>query len=72
MKDTTILVQKKKSMDSKNSKNNKNKYNIFDDKNIESLMRYYKIDKPDALFKYLKKHNLTRNIDDVPLEKKSS
>lgn len=68
----TILVQAKKSKDVKNSRNDKNRYSIFDDKNIESLMRYYKIEKPDVLFKYIKKHNLTRNIDDIPLEKKSS
>jgi hypothetical protein len=68
----TILVQTKKAKDIKNSRNEKNRYSIFDDKNIESLMRYYKIEKPDVLFKYLKKHNPTRNIDDIPLEKESS
>ena len=61
----------KKSKDSKNSKNEKEGYNIFDDKNIESLMRYYRIEKPDVLFEYIKKHHLTKNIDDIKLEKES-
>ena len=56
---------------SKNSKNEKDGYNIFDDKNIESLMRYYKIEKPDVLFKYIKKHNLTKHIDDTQSKKES-
>ena len=65
-------MKQKQSKDSKNSENEKESYNIFDDKNIESLMRYYRIEKPDVLFKYIKKHNLTKNIDDLPLKKKSS
>lgn len=56
--------------DSKNSKNGKEGYNIFDDKNIESLMRYYKIENPDVLFKYIKKHHLTKHIDDMVSGKK--
>lgn len=67
-----ISVEQKKSRDSKISNDKKNRYNIFDDKNIESLMRYYKIEKPDVLFAYLKKHQLTGKIDDITLEKKSS
>ena len=63
---------KKQTKDSKNSENEKEGYNIFDDKNIDSLMRYYRIEKPDVLFKYIKKHHLTKNIDDLPLKKKSS
>ena len=66
-----ILVERKKSKDSKSSKNEKDGYNIFDDKNIESLMRYYKIENPDVLFDYIKKHRLTKDIDDMPVEKKS-
>lgn len=66
-----ILVGKEKSKGSKNSKNEKDGYNIFDDKNIESLMRYYRIEKPDVLFKYIKRHHLTKDIDDASLEKKS-
>ena len=65
-------MERKKSKDSKTTKNEKNSYNIFDDKNIESLMRYYRIEKPDVLFEYIKKHNLTKKIDDISLEKKSS
>lgn len=61
----------KKSKDSKNSTNEKYGYNIFEDKNIESLMRYYRIEKPDVLFEYIKKHHLTKNIDDLKLEKES-
>jgi hypothetical protein len=55
----------------KNSKNEKIGYNIFDDKNIQGLMRYYKIENPDVLFKYLKRYQITKTIDDLPLEKKS-
>ena len=66
------MVERKKSKDSMKSKNKKDGYNIFDDKNIESLMRYYRIEKPDVLFEYIKKHRLTKNIDDISLEKKSS
>ena len=59
-----IPVKIKKSKDSVISKNEKNSYDIFDDKNIESLMRYYKIEKPNVLFEYIKKHHLTKKIDD--------
>ena len=64
-------MEREKSKDSKNSKNEKDGYNIFDDKNIESLMRYYKIEKPDVLLEYIKKHHLTKHIDDMSLEKGS-
>ena len=64
-------MKEKESTITKNSKNEKIGYNIFDDKNIQSLMRYYKIENPDVLFKYIKKHRLTISIDDKPLEKKS-
>jgi len=64
-------VKGKKSTILKNSKNEKMGYNIFDDKNIQSLMRYYKIENPDVLFAYIKKHRLTKIIDDHPLGKKS-
>ena len=65
-------MKEKESTITKNSKNEKSGYNIFDDKNIQSLMRYYKIENPDVLFKYIKKHHLTISIDDKPLEKKSN
>ncbi|MGH9999514.1 MAG: hypothetical protein ACRD90_06605 [Nitrosopumilaceae archaeon] len=65
-------MERKKSKNSKTSKNEKNSYDIFDDKTIEGLMRYYKIEKPDVLFEYIKKHRLTKKIDDITLEKKSS
>ncbi len=65
-------MERKKSKNSETSKNEKNSYDIFDDKTIEGLMRYYKIEKPDVLFEYIKKHRLTKKIDDITLEKKSS
>ena len=58
-------MEREKSKDLKNSKNEKDRYNIFDDKNIESLMRYYKIKNPDVLFNYIKKHHLAKDIDDI-------
>ncbi|HSB83189.1 MAG TPA: hypothetical protein VLD64_01710 [Nitrosarchaeum sp.] len=64
-------MEKEKSNPPMKSKNHKAGYNIFDDKNIESLMRYYKIDSPQVLFDYIKKHRLTIDIDDKPFEKKS-
>lgn len=67
-----IIVKIKKSKDSVTTKNEKNGYDIFDDKNIESLMRYYRLEKPDVLFEYIKKHHLTKKIDDVSLKKRSS
>ena len=65
-----ISVDSKKTKDSLKHKNKNAGYNIFDDKNIESLMKYYKLDKPDVLIDYIKKHRLTKGIDDTPLEKK--
>jgi len=62
-------VKEKESTITKNSKNGKTGYNIFDDKNIQSLMRYYKIENPDVLFAYIKKHRLTKSIDDQQLKK---
>ena len=62
-------MDSKKSKDSLKPKNENAGYNIFDDKNIESLMRYYKLEKPDVLIDYIKKHRLTKNIDDIPSEK---
>ena len=56
----------------KNPRNEKIGYNIFDDKNIESLMHYYKISNPDVLFEYIKKHRLTKTIDDEPLKPNSA
>lgn len=72
MKYKLILVKIKKSKDFVAPENEKNDYNIFDDKNIESLMRYYRLERPDVLFEYIKKHHLTKKIDDIPFKKKSS
>jgi Mor family transcriptional regulator len=65
-------VKEKKPKVLRNPKNENTGYNIFDDKNIESLMRYYKISNPDVLFEYIKKHRLTKKIDDKPLEQNSA
>lgn len=64
-------MENEKSKPSLKSKDKNAGYNIFDDKNIESLMRYYKIENPDVLFDYIKKHRLTKDIDDMPIGKKS-
>lgn len=64
-------MEDQKSKDSLKSKHQNDGYNIFEDKNIESLMKYYRIETPEVLFDYIKKHRLTRDIDDIPPEKKS-
>lgn len=47
----------------KTAKKNVDNYRIFDDQTIESLMRYYKLDTPDALLRYIKRNGIPR--DDV-------
>lgn len=44
-------------------KKNVDIYRIFDDQTIESLMRYYKLDSPDALLRYIKRNGIAR--DDI-------
>ena len=36
-------------------------YRITDDNSIESLMRYYKLESPEALLKYIKTHHLNKD-----------
>lgn len=44
-------------------KKNVDIHRIFDDQTIESLMRYYKLDSPDALWRYIKRNGIAR--DDI-------
>ena len=44
-------------------KKNLDIYRIFDDQTIEGLMRYYKLDTPDALLRYIKRNGIAR--DDI-------
>ena len=41
----------------------KNTTRVSDDKEIEVLMRYYKLENPDALLRYLKMHGLPADED---------
>jgi hypothetical protein len=38
--------------------NNNNFHNIYDDKTLENMKRYYRIDTDDELVKYIKRNNL--------------
>lgn len=60
----TLVYQKTEKDDSTNTKK-KNTYRVSDDKEIEILMRYYKLENPDALLRYLKMHGLPKNESDV-------
>ena len=42
-------------------KKKEHKYRITDDGMIENLMRYYKLESPDALLKYIKTHHLEKD-----------
>ena len=53
----TLLYQKTEKNDSAKIKK-KHTYRVSDDKEIEILMRYYKLENPDALLRYLKMHGL--------------
>jgi hypothetical protein len=39
-------------------KYNNNFHNIYDDKTLENMKRYYRIDTDDELVKYIKRNNL--------------
>ena len=39
-------------------KDNNNFHNIYDDKTLENMKRYYRIDTDDELVKYIKRNNL--------------
>lgn len=60
----TLVYQKTEKNDSANTKK-KNTYRVSDDKEIEILMRYYKLENPDALLRYLKMHGLPKDESDV-------
>ena len=53
------MHQKTAKNDSANIK--KNTTRVSDDKEIEILMRYYKLENPDALLRYLKMHGLPKD-----------
>ncbi len=58
-----MLRRNSKKNNTKMPKKNLDIYRIFDDQTIESLMRYYKLDTPDALLKYIKRNGIAR--DDI-------
>lgn len=60
---TVVLRRNSKKNNTKMPKKNLDIYRIFDDQTIESLMRYYKLDTPDALLKYIKRNGIAR--DDI-------
>jgi hypothetical protein len=41
-------------------KDNNNFYNIYDNKTLENMKRYYRIDTDDELVKYIKSNNLVK------------
>lgn len=57
-----LVDQKTEKNDSANIKK-KSTYRVSDDKEIEVLMRYYKLENPDALLRYLKMHGLPKDED---------
>jgi hypothetical protein len=57
-----LVDQKTEKNDSVNIKK-KSTYRVSDDKEIEVLMRYYKLENPDALLRYLKMHGLPKDED---------
>jgi len=57
-----LVHQKTEKNDSSNVKK-KNTYRVSDDKEMEILMRYYKLENPDALLRYLKMHGLPKDED---------
>ncbi|MGQ0637903.1 MAG: hypothetical protein ACT4N1_00870 [Nitrososphaerota archaeon] len=61
------MHQKTAKNDSANIKK-KNTMRVSDDKEIEILMRYYKLENPDALLRYLKMHSLPAD-DDADVQK---
>ncbi len=58
----SLVYQKTEKNDSANIKK-KGTYRASDDKEIEVLMRYYKLENPDALLRYLKMHDLPKDED---------
>ncbi|MGI0089876.1 MAG: hypothetical protein ACREAF_05995 [Nitrosopumilaceae archaeon] len=73
MNTNDLLVHLRKEKDtSKVTKKENFVYRISDDQEIENLMRYYKLESPDALLKYIKMHGLTKNDADTILTEKKS
>ncbi len=56
-----VLKGKNKKNNLKTAKKKVDNYRIFDDQTIESLMRYYKLDTPDSLLKYIKKNGIPKD-----------
>ena len=44
-----------------NRKDNNNFHNIYDNKTLENMRRYYRIDTDDELVKYIKRNNLVEH-----------
>ena len=57
-----LVHQKTEKNDSANIKK-KSTYRVSDDKEMEILMRYYKLENPDALLRYLKMHGFPKDED---------
>ena len=55
------MFRKPKKGSSKIVKRKERNYRITDDGMIENLMRYYKLENPDALLKYIKMHHLNKD-----------
>ena len=61
------MHQKTEKNDSANIKK-KSIYRVSDDKEMEILMRYYKLENPDALLRYLKMHGLPKDENDTNVQ----
>ena len=42
----------------------KKKYSGIDDKTLENMKRYYKLENPDELLQFIKKNNILREDDE--------
>ena len=58
-----LVVQEKTEKNNSAGIKKKNTYRVSDDKEMEILMRYYKLENPDALLRYLKMHGLPKDED---------
>lgn len=52
-------------------KNNNNFHNIYDNKTLENMKRYYGLDNKDELLKFIKRNQLVR-LDEVDSSKSKS
>ena len=64
------LVEQKKEKIESSKVMKKYTYRVSDDKEMEILMRYFKLENTDALLRYLKMHGLPRDEADGVLEEK--